>query len=386
MNFLDRPTAIKTINQLASEKRPFLLIASFDTQTNIVLPLSEIDPSEIAFDFNGKQNNIEKFTEWVDHKRAEERRSPASKKAFLDESMPVIWQPEPIPFARYQSSFTQLMMALKNGEISLANLTFPTLVKCNLTLPEIFQRTQAKYRLWLKGEFCSFSPETFITIKDNVIATYPMKGTINAAIPNALERLMEDPKEIDEHETVAQEAIRDISLVANNARITRFRYIDRISRGDGEILQSSSMIEGDLPKNYRESLGDLFYQLLPAGSITGSPRDKATEILTQIESYSRHFYSGVAAIFDGENLDSTVLIRYLEEQTRQNNNATDDMINNTIDNVIDDVADDMADNISDQTVSPLYHYTFKSGGGITAMSNVENEYHELIEKIYLPIS
>lgn len=359
MNFLDRPTAIKTINQLASTKCPFLAIASFDTQKNIVLPLSQIDPSQIAFDFNGKISNIEAFTEWV-NRQEKQKLNEGGSATTKREPLEVLWQPEPIPFDRYQSAFSELMLALKEGRISLANLTFPTPVKCNLTLPEIFQRTRAKYRLWLSGEFCSFSPETFVTICDGVIATYPMKGTINASIPNALEKLMQNPKEIDEHKTVTQEAINDISLVANNARISRFRYIDRISRGDGEILQSSSMIEGDLPEDYRESLGDLFYRLLPAGSITGSPRDEATQILEKIESYPRHFYSGVAAIFDGENLDSTVLIRYLEEETHPNDHKT--------------------------SLAPLYHYTFKSGGGITAMSNIENEYDELIEKIYLPIS
>ena len=108
-------------------------------------------------------------------------------------------------------------------------------------------------------------------------------------------------------------------------------------------------------------LGDLLYRLLPAGSITGSPKAITTDLLETLETYDRGFYSGVAGIYDGKNLDSAVLIRYLETQQEK------------IDN--------------ESTAEPsLFQYTFKSGGGITAMSQAQSEYDELIEKIYLPIS
>ena len=188
-----------------------------------------------------------------------------------------------------------------------------------------------------------------------------MKGTINTLVPNAEAVLLNNPKEIDEHETVAKEALRDIALVAENARISQFRYVDRVERGDGAILQTSSKIEGDLPANFHEMLGDLLYRLLPAGSITGSPKAITTDLLETLETYDRGFYSGVAGIYDGENLDSAVLTRYLETEQEK------------IDN--------------ESTAEPsLFQYTFKSGGGITAMSQAQSEYDELIEKIYLPIS
>lgn len=370
---IDKQCAIHRINQLASQKTPFLFIASFDTSQNIVIPLSEIDPLEIAYDFQGITNNVEAFM----------------ARYFLNEdqengpytAVPAKWLKSPIDFETYNDAFQQLITHLKMGEIKLANLTFPTEVKCNLTLPEIFSRTKAKYRIFLKDHFCSFSPETFITINKGIIATYPMKGTINAGIFNAKEQLLNDPKEIDEHKTVSKEAVRDIEKVASNAHISRFRYVDKIHRGEGAILQTSSVIEGTLPDNFLESLGDIIYQLLPAGSITGSPKERAIEILANIESYDRSFYSGVAGIFDGENLDSSVLIRYLE-QSKQKETATD--INPSIQT--DLTARELV------TMKPLtedeilFRYTFKSGGGITAMSNAKSEYDELIEKIYLPIS
>ena len=71
------------------------------------------------------------------------------------------------------------------------------------------------------------------------------------------------------------------------------------------------------------------------------------ELLEQIENYDRDFYTGVFGVFDGESLDSSVLIRFIQKDE-----------NGTI--------------------------SYKSGGGITCDSNVYNEYQELIDKIYLP--
>ncbi len=366
MKFLTKPEALTLMNQLGSEKRPFFFIISYDQRQNVVIALDEINPQEIAFDFQGTQSNFDQFlTAYQLNEQPEQPRETAHWKRF------------PIDFTTYQRAFTPLLSSLQAGDIHLANLTFPTPITCNLTLPEIFARTQAKYRIFLKDHFCVFSPETFVTINNGKIATFPMKGTINAALPDAEKVLLENPKELDEHNIMANEAINDIALVAKNAHIARFRYIDRVTKGNGTILQTSSIIEGDLADDYSAHLGEIFFTLTPASSITGAERQKATEILGEIETYQRGFYSGVAGIFDGENVDSTVLIRYLEKSSlpviQQNHEKCNEP--------------------SDQSPLALltesemiFNYTFKSGGGITAKSDAKSEYHELIEKIYLPIS
>jgi para-aminobenzoate synthetase component 1 len=105
----------------------------------------------------------------------------------------------------------------------------------------------------------------------------------------------------------------------------------------------SSKIEGTLPNNYNEIIGDIIFDLLPAGSVSGAPKNKTKEIIARAEQVERGYYTGVAGYFDGTNLDSCVLIRYLQE-----NNI------------------------------------YRSGGGITAQSNVLNEYEEMINKVYVP--
>ena len=90
-----------------------------------------------------------------------------------------------------------------------------------------------------------------------------------------------------------------------------------------------------------------FFKLLPAGSISGAPKKKTVEIICKAENYKRGFYTGIFGFFDGEKLDSGVMIRYIEEQNGK--------------------------------------LIFKSGGGVTTFSDEEKEYNEMIDKVYVPI-
>ena len=128
-------------------------------------------------------------------------------------------------------------------------------------------------------------------------------------------------------------------------KVDNFRYIDKIKAGNNELLQTSSKISGTLNRNWKNNIGNIITKLLPAGSITGTPKKSTVDILTNIEDYNRNYYTGIWGIFDGESLDSSVLIRFIEN----------------IDN----------------------SYYYKSGGGITIDSDCKTEYEEMLNKIYL---
>jgi len=318
--------AITYINHLAKARIPFLFIVDFDHQQPIILRLDEVDNREVLFDVNGHKN----FTA-----------VPAIKKNLIFEAFPV-------DKTRYQKAFDFGIENIKYGNSFLLNLTMPSLVKTNFSLHEIFFRSKAKYKLWLKNRFVVFSPEIFIRIKDRKIRSFPMKGTMDASLFDAENRLLNNEKELAEHYTIVDLIRNDLSMVAKNVKVERFRYIETIKTNHNELLQMSSEISGDLPENYHENLGDLLFSLLPAGSISGAPKKKTIEIIKQAEQYERGFYTGVFGIFDGENVDSGVMIRFIE-----------------------------------QTANGLF---YKSGGGITAKSNCNEEYQELTDKIYVPIS
>ena len=76
-------------------------------------------------------------------------------------------------------------MRFKRGETYLINLTTKGQIETNLSLEELFNSAKSKYKILLKDHFVSFSPETFIQIKDGLIKTFPMKGTIDASTKNA---------------------------------------------------------------------------------------------------------------------------------------------------------------------------------------------------------
>ena len=190
----------------------------------------------------------------------------------------------------------------------------------------------------------SFSPETFIQIKDGVIKTFPMKGTIDATSKNAQQILEDNEKEKAEHATIVDLLRNDLSEFAKKVRVEKFRYYEEIKANNKTVGQMSSEISGELPMDYQSRIGDIIYHLTPAGSISGAPKPKTLELIKEIEQECRSFYTGIAGYFDGNNLDSCVLIRYLEKDG-----------------------------------------TYRCGGGVTSKSKLKEEYEELIQKMYVPI-
>ena len=233
------------------------------------------------------------------------------------------------------------------GNSFLVNLTQPTKVQTDFSLLELYQQSRAKYKLWIKDSLLVLSPETFVEMNGQTISSYPMKGTIDATIPDAMEILLNDPKEQAEHATIVDLIRNDISRVADHVSVKRYRYVEKIKTNKQDIYQVSSQITGRIQDDYRDRLGDILVDLLPAGSISGAPKTKTLEIIQEAEGYERGFYSGICGLFDGNILDSGVMIRFIEQNGEE--------------------------------------LTFKSGGGITAQSELIKEYEELIQKVYVPV-
>ncbi len=313
---------MERISQFAKEGRAFLFVLSYDLNERFVQPLDQLD-TDVFF----KIQQIRNYP-----------KTPRKHPYYL--------QKYPLDFRIYQSRLQRVLEEIRSGNSYLLNLTFKTPIQTNLSLDEIFLYARAKYKLYFKGRFISFSPEKFIEIQGNTIATYPMKGTIEATLPDAKEQLLNNPKEMAEHVMIVDLMRNDLGMVATDVKVERFRYLEKIRAGEKELYQASSKITAQLPNKWQENLGEILSKLLPAGSITGTPKRRTVEIIEDIEDYNRGFYTGVFGVFDGENLYSAVMIRFIEQEGDQ-----------------------------------LY---YKSGGGITLESDPHAEYQELIDKIYLP--
>lgn len=327
MTFYKKGEAIQRMNLWGKTQAPFFFLIDFDMEHCLIERIEDVSADEIRFDFSGKTNDDRLHTPYPTHFK---------------------WKSYPQSFDAYAQSFDVVYRNLYAGNSFLTNLTCATPVETDLSLLQLFEHAQAKYKLWVKDGFTVFSPEIFVRIIGGFIYSHPMKGTIDASIPNARELLLNDEKEAAEHATITDLIRNDLSQIATEVTVTRYRYLDELRTHTGRLLQMSSEIRGRLPENYREELGTLFFRLLPAGSITGAPKKKTVEIIKEAETYHRGFYTGVMGYFDGDNLDSGVLIRFLEQGEGN-------------------------------------RMMFKSGGGITFQSDVNDEYDEMKKKVYVPI-
>lgn len=307
------------LSQLVTQGIPAFFYSDFKGEKFHCSPLDELSDHDIEFSFNGPRS---------------------------DKNIPHTPNFHPIDFEDYNAKFNQIQKHIQAGNTYLLNLTQPTHITTNYSLREIYTMANAPYKLRVGEKFVCFSPEPFITIVANRIHTYPMKGTIDADIPDAIDHIINDPKELAEHTMIVDLLRNDLGIVGRDIRVEKFRYITTIETGNKRLHQVSSHISGQLYDNWKENIGEIMHALLPAGSISGTPKKKSVEIIELIEGYERGYFSGVFGYFDGENLYSAVSIRYIEH---------------TNDGLV-----------------------YKSGGGITGDSTSKSEYQELIDKIYIP--
>ncbi|MBV6879329.1 aminodeoxychorismate synthase component I [Epilithonimonas ginsengisoli] len=313
------------MDELSERKEPFFFLINFLMDEVRIFTQNEIKNNSLSIDFPNVKNVIDEHAQVPNFG----------------------WKSFPETLEDYQKGFEIVQENLKKGNSYLTNYTRKTEIETNLTLEDIFKFSKAKYKILVPDEFVCFSPETFIEIVDNKIFTHPMKGTIDAEIEDAENILKNDPKEKAEHYTVVDLLRNDLSMVANNVRVKDFQRIDYLKTKQKNLLAMSSEIEGEIKPEFQNKIGSILQKLLPAGSILGAPKPKTLEIILKAEKYDRGFYTGIAGYFDGKNLDSCVMIRFIEKENRK-----------------------------------LF---FKSGGGITHQSDLISEYEEMKNKIYVPI-
>jgi para-aminobenzoate synthetase component I len=313
------------MDELSLQKVPYFFIIDFLAENVEIFKENEIDRNSLLIDFQNFSNAKEEHT--------------LGKK--------IEWKSYPESLENFKKGFDIVQKNIRLGNSYLVNYTRKTKIDTNLTLKEIFYHSTAKYKVFYKDFFVFFSPETFVKIIDGKILTYPMKGTIDASLDNAAEILKNDKKEKAEHYTVVDLLRNDLSMVADDVKVDKFQYIDFIKTKQKDLFAMSSEISGNLKPEFDGKIGSIMKKLLPAGSILGAPKPKTLEIILEAEGYERGYYTGICGWFDGKNVDSCVMIRFVEKE-----------------------GDD------------LY---FKSGGGITHMSKLEDEYQEMKNKIYVPI-
>jgi len=307
------------INTLGASKTPFLFCINYAADDGFVHELDSI-PHDIAF-----------YVDGISYGNTEKSKTPTIIRTLPQDKQ------------AYNLKINTVKEKIAAGDIYMANLTCPTKIELNGSLEDIFCSSTSEFRLLFKDKFVISSPEAFIEIDERKISTYPMKGTAVFDGDKSIKKLLEDKKELAEHTMTVDLLRNDLSIVASDVAVEEFRYPIIINANGRQLIQTASKISGKLPNDFM--LGDTLFALLPAGSITGTPKKKCVETLREIEAYERGFFCGIFGYFDGKKLKSGVSIRYIE-QTKEG-------------------------------------FVYKSGGGITIDSDNDAEYAEMLKKVYL---
>ena len=188
------------------------------------------------------------------------------------------------------------------------------------------------------------SPEVHVRLEGRQALLRPIAGTrprsLDPAADLALEReLLADPKERAEHVMLVDLARNDLGRVCEYGTVhtPELMTVERYSH----VMHIVSQVEGRLQPQY-DGL-DLVQATFPAGTVSGAPKIRAMEIISELEPGPRGVYAGAVGYFsyDG-SLDTCIAIRTLVMQG--------------------------------QTVS------VQAGAGIVADSDPQNEYQESVNK------
>ncbi|MCK6555191.1 anthranilate synthase component I family protein [Candidatus Binatia bacterium] len=196
------------------------------------------------------------------------------------------------------------------------------------------------------GDFklLSNSPECYLTVRGEEVATYPIKGTRRRAADAAADAalafdLRSDPKERAEHVMIVDLERNDLGRVCRAASVR----VDALGRIESfpTLHHMVSRVSGRLRSDV--SLAGLLRATFPGGSITGAPKVRAMQIIDALEPVPRGFYTGALGWIraDGSSVWSLLIRTAI---------ATPGLL------------------------------TYHAGGGIVADSGIDSEYEECLLK------
>lgn len=155
-----------------------------------------------------------------------------------------------------------------------------------------------------------FSPERFVAREGNIIQTEPIKGTapMDTDAPTlGAHALWESHKEMCEQKMISDLLRNDLNTVCAPGSVHVSSPFEM--RVAGSLLQMQSVIRGTV-EDSRIANSEILMKMLPAGSVTGTPKYAVGQEIRRIEKSARGYYTGVFALADNDSsFDSTILIR-----------------------------------------------------------------------------
>ena len=163
------------------------------------------------------------------------------------------------------------------------------------------------------------SPETMVRLTGNTIELRPIAGTrrrgATADEEQELEAdLLADPKERAEHIMLVDLGRNDVGRVAQigTVEVNELMGIERYSH----VIHIVSNVRGQLAPD--KTAFDLFVSAFPAGTVSGAPKIRALQIISELEPQKRGLYAGAIGYFGyNGNLDTAIVIRTIVMKGRK---------------------------------------------------------------------
>jgi anthranilate synthase component 1 len=155
------------------------------------------------------------------------------------------------------------------------------------------------------------SPETMVRLTGDIIELRPIAGTRRRGATPEEEReleadLLADPKERAEHIMLVDLGRNDVGRVAEigSVEVNELMAIERYSH----VIHIVSNVRGKLASE--KTPFDLFVSAFPAGTVSGAPKIRAMQIISELEPQKRGLYAGAIGYFGyNGNLDTCIVIR-----------------------------------------------------------------------------
>jgi anthranilate/para-aminobenzoate synthase component I len=184
---------------------------------------------------------------------------------------------------------------------------FQTLIEIGSSAYQFFYSTPERIVL-------GASPELLLSVKGGKLETHPIAGTrprgkTEAEDLKLQDELMKDTKENAEHLMLVDLARNDLGRISKPGKVhaTERNLIKRFP----SVMHIVSKVEGELKSEYAPV--DALSSCFPAGTLSGAPKIRAMQLISEIEGVPRGFYGGTFFLSqpDGE-LEACISIRSME--------------------------------------------------------------------------
>ncbi|MGB0597564.1 MAG: anthranilate synthase component I family protein [Rubripirellula sp.] len=219
---------------------------------------------------------------------------------------------------QYRACVAEIVRRICDGDSFQVNLAQRLLAKATSSSSDLYVRLRkhnpAPFGAYYAGdgfEVVSSSPEGFLKVRNDVVETRPIKGTVprtgDPELDSELaEQLLASEKDRAENVMIVDLMRNDLSRVCDASSI-RVRELCAIERYQ-YVQHLVSVVEGRLAKN--QNIANLLQASFPGGSITGAPKIEAMKTIARLEPNRRGPYCGtIGYISCGGNADFNILIR-----------------------------------------------------------------------------